>query len=164
MTADPALKARLTTLWDSWTAVADADGGDFYGQQKVAVEAWLTSGEVFVRLRTRQAADGLPVPLQVQLLEADMVPLLDTSVWPGLPAGHTIYQGIELNGIGQRVAYWVYKRHPGDNPPAVSVQELTRIPAASMAHLFDPQRPGQMRGIPVLAPILVHLAQRDGLR
>jgi len=52
LTKDPALKRKLTELWNAWTALSDADGVlDFYGQQTLAVRSWIESGEVFVRSR-----------------------------------------------------------------------------------------------------------------
>lgn len=162
MTDNPVLKAKLTALWESWCAVADADGGSLNGLQQLDVHAWLEAGECFLRIRPRLASDGLPVPLQLQTLESECVPLLDADTYPGLPAGNVIRQGIELNGIGQRVAFWVHKSHPGDTPPAnIGQNDLTRVPADSMIHLFEPTRPGQLRGVPLLAPILATLRAMD---
>ncbi len=157
-TKNAALKEKLNDLWNEWVPFADADGIlDFYGLQLLAARSWFSSGEVFVRERPRRPSDNLPVPYQVQLLEADMVPLLDADVYPGLPLGNKIYQGIELNPIGQRVAYWFYKKHPGDHPGSFSAQDLTRVPAEFVQHIFDPQRPGQMRGVSDMATILTKL-------
>jgi lambda family phage portal protein len=157
-TKEAKLKEKLNKLWNSWVPFADADGVlDFYGLQLLGARTWFSGGELFIRERPRRPSDGLPVPYQVQLLEGDMVPLLDTAIWPGLQAGNMIYQGIEVNPIGQRVAYWFYKQHPGDNPPAAMPQELTRVPAEFVQHLFDPQRPGQMRGVSDMASIAAKL-------
>lgn len=143
-------KQRFLELWDAFAAAADADGVlDFYGLQTLAVETVKTSGEVFIRLRPRRADDGLMVPLQLQLLESDMVPTLNTDSWPGLPTGHRIRQGIELDPIGRRAAYWCYREHPGDGyTTAVSHADLVRIPAAEIRHMYKPARPGALRGVP----------------
>lgn len=149
------LKALYTEIWDGFCAHADADGVlDFYGLQTLAVESWRTAGEVFVRMRPRRLDDGLRIPLQIQLLEADMVPILDTDTWPGLPAGHRIRSGIELNRIGRRVAYWCYREHPADTLTTAGHGDLVRIPADQMRHLFKPTRPGQLRGLPASTPII----------
>lgn len=155
-TADAKKKARYIEIWDDFCRTADADDVlDFYGLQTLAVESWRTSGEVFVRLRPRRLDDGLVVPLQVQLLESDMVPLLDTDAWPGLPPGHRIRSGIELNRIGRRTAYWCHREHPGDGVSTIGAgAELVRVPAAEMRHLFKPTRPGQLRGVPGAAPVI----------
>jgi capsid protein len=63
---------KLNKLWTAWTQVCDADGRlDFYGLQAAAYRAMEQDGEVLFRLRPRRPADGLPAPLQLQLLEID---------------------------------------------------------------------------------------------
>lgn len=149
-TKDARLKALYTEIWNDFCATADADGVlDFYGLQTLAVESWRSAGEVFIRLRPRRADDGLRVPLQIQLLESDMVPLVDYDAWPGLPPGNRIRSGIELDRIGRRVAYWCYREHPGDAVTrGISSLDLARVPATEMRHLFKPNRPGALRGVP----------------
>lgn len=158
-TEDAALKARLRALWDAWVPWADADGLlDFYGLQTLAVRSWIVAGEVFIRLRPRRPEDGLAVPLQMQLLEADMVPLLDADSYPGLSAGNKIRAGIEFDRIGRRVAYWMYRDHPGDAPRSGLVSsELVRVPAEWVKHLYEPLRPGQLRGVSEFSPVLAKL-------
>lgn len=154
-TSDAGLKTKLIELWDAWVREADADGVlDFYGLQTLATRSWISSGEVFFRLRPRLLEDGLTVPLQIQLLESDMVPMLDQD----LPDGNRIRSGIELDRLGRRVAYWVHRGHPGERDSSgVSLSNLTRVPADSMRHMFEPLRPGQLRGVSDLAPVLTKL-------
>lgn len=155
---DPVLKAKLTDLWAAWCRVADVDGGNFDSMQQLAVRAWLESGECFVRIRARRPTDGLPVPMQLQLLESDSLPMLDADTYAGMPNGNCIRQGIEFDAIGRRVAYWLWKQHPGDKVMAnIAVNDLSRVPAEQVCHLYEPTRPGQLRGVPILAPILAKL-------
>jgi lambda family phage portal protein len=159
MTKNVDLKKKLIGLWDTWSKSCDADGvWDFNGLQAMVVTSWFESGEVFARIRPRRVEDGLDVPMQVQLLEADMVPLLDTDSWPGLPVGSVIRQGIEISKIGKRTAYWIYRSHPGDKfIGSPSIGELVRVPAEFVMHVFEPTRPGQLRGVSSLAPVLTKL-------
>lgn len=159
VTDDPVIKAKLNSLWSAWCRVADVDGGDFAGLQQLAVRSWLESGEVFIRLRPRRIEDGLPVPLQLQMIESDCVPLVDADQHADLPTGHVIRSGIELDKLGRRVAYWFWKHHPADTPlDAISTGNvLSRVPADQIAHFFEPTRPGQLRGVPILAPVLAKL-------
>lgn len=152
-------KQALIDLWDDWCRVADADGvNTFYALQTLLVRTWLDAGEVFVRLRSRRAADGLVVPMQVQLIEADFVPLLDADVWPGLPTGNRIRSGIELDNRGRRIAYWLYREHPQDGYSGVIDKSLLlRIPADQILHVYEVKRPGQLRGVPPLASVLARL-------
>lgn len=142
-----------------WSAVADADGiYDYHGLITLAVRTWFDGGECFGRLRRRFSDDTrYPLPMQVQLLEADMVPFLDSTARQGLPVGNEIKSGIEFDKRGQRVAYWVYKNHPGDKFVAYNGEELVRVAASEMLHMFEPKRPGQIRGVSEAAPILARL-------
>ena len=155
-------RAEINDLWADFVKQADADCVlDLYGMQTLAVRSWLERGEMFARRRFRSFSDGLRVPMQVQLLESDMVPNFDATVFPGLPVRNTIKSGIEFDNRGKRIAYWVYKDHPGDAPtgigsnPAASL--LVRVPAEDMLHMFEPKRIGQRRGVPTMAPILAKL-------
>lgn len=151
-TKNPELKARLTELWDDWLETCDADGVlDGYGQQNLIARNWIESGEVFVRLRPRRLGDGLPVPLQLQTLEADLVPHYDGTA----PNGNPIIQGIELDRLGNRAAYWMYRNHPGDG--IGDTGQLVRVDAQYILHIYEPQRPGQLRGVSEFAPILAKL-------
>lgn len=157
-TKDAKRKAKLRKWWADFAASADADGVlDLFGLEALVVGSWFTSGEVFARLRPRRTSDGLPVPMQVQLLESDMVPVFNADVWPGMSAGNKIRQGIEFNLIGKRVAYWMYREHPGDSISGVSSADLVRVPAESVLHIYNPRRPGQLRGVPEMAPSLTKL-------
>ena len=149
----------LVRLWDDWTPYADADGVlPFYGLQTLATAAWKGAGEVLVRARPRRPEDGLAVPIQFELLEGAQLPIFDADAWPGMPRGHRIRQGIQLDPIGRRVGYWLYKEHPGDTfGAAVSLADLTFVPAADIYHLYEPLRPKQLRGVPEQSPILAKL-------
>lgn len=154
-----ARKQVVTDLWNDFVAQSDADGVlNIYGQQTLAVESWLESGEVFIRRRDRRIDGVLPVPMQVQLIEADFVPLLDADTWPGMLSGNRIRSGIELTYAGQRVAYWMYKEHPGDNlGKSILPSQLVRVPADQVRHMYKPNRPGALRGVSPLASVMTRL-------
>jgi len=156
---DKSLRLELKTLWEDWVPEADADGrSDFYGLQCLVARALFESGEVFVRLRPRRPTDGLSVPLQLQILESDFVPAIDTTT----ATGNVVRAGIEFNTWGQRVAYWMYRSHPGERGESSnSLTGLTRVPAESILHLFETLRPGQLRGVPQLATVLGRLHSLD---
>ncbi len=150
--------SALNDLWGKFVPTADADGVlDLYGMQALGVRSWLDGGEVFLRRRPRDFTLGLPAPVQFQLIEADFVPLFDADTWPGLPVGNTIRQGIERNKYGRRTAYWMFKEHPGDRPLRPTPNDLIRIAASDVRHVFEPKRPGQLRGVSELAPVLVRI-------
>ncbi len=153
----PNLKKRqeLIDLFDYSAAELDADGrSDFYGlQRRIDTEECL-AGEVFIRFRPRLMSDGLAVPLQLQLLPSEQLPMELTRIAPN---GNMIRQGIELDAIGRRVAYWFWRRHPHDSAPYAAPNELVRVPAAEILHVFESFEAGQLRGFSRLTAAIVKL-------
>lgn len=157
---DKALRKAMQVLWEDWVDESDADERtDFYGQQALVARTVEQSGECFVRLRPRRLEDGLAVPLQVQCLAPEFVPHDKFEV---TRSGNVIRAGIEFNSIGRRVAYWCYRNHPSDKTSLnAGYNPLVRVPAEQMLHIFEPLEPGQLRGVPRLAPILKRLRSLD---
>ncbi len=162
LVTDKTRRKAINIDWNDFVRHADADGVlDLYGMQTLAVRSWVERGEMFGRRRFRSVLDRLPVPMQVQLLESDMVPNFDADQFQGLAANSRIRSGIEFDKRGKRTAFWFYKDHPGDAPtgsgmiPAASL--LVRVPAEDVLHMFEPKRIGQRRGVPMLAPVLAKL-------
>lgn len=151
----------VADLFDDFSAQCDAHHLlNVYGLQTLAVRTWFGGGECFARRRYRRLNDGLAVPMQVELLEADMVPLLTTDVWPGLPAGNKIKDGIEYDKRQFKRAMWFYKEHPGDAfTSAVNHGQIVRVPIEDVAHICEPKRPGQRRGVPPAAVIIERLKE-----
>ena len=159
---------RLDKLWNdafaTWSRRCDAAGRlDFHGMTAQAARTRCESGEVLGRhlalSRAEARARGLDVPYAVQVLEPDH---LDPVT---LRRETNIVQGIERDGWGRPVAYHLTDRHPGE-PDLVSVMLSDvprRIPAAEIMHLHRVHmaRPGQLRGVPDLAPVMTRLAALD---
>lgn len=141
--ADKGLRAEVLELWNDWAADADADGVlGFYALQAAASRARYESGEVFIRLLWQRRDSGLAVPLQLQLLESDLLPLGLNTPSPN------VRQGIERDRHGRRAAYHFYREHPGERWIAPSPTNTLRLPAAEILHHYVPDRPGQLRGVP----------------
>ncbi|KIR18974.1 Phage portal protein, lambda family [Pseudomonas fluorescens] len=159
-TEDNALRKLLQLLWDDWVDESDADEHtDFYGQQALVARTVETSGECFVRLRPRRLDEGLAVPLQVQVLAPEFVP---HDKFETTRAGNAIRAGIEFNPEGKRVAYWMYLSHPRDGVSLnAGYNQLVRVPASQVLHIFEPVEPGQLRGVPRLSPVLKRLRSLD---
>ena len=163
LVTDAALRESIQALWSDWTDTADAAGlTDFYGLQALACRAMLEGGEALVRLRYRRPEDGLPVALQLQVLEPEHLPVtLNTQA----ENGNVIRAGIEFDNLGRRVAYHLYRSHPEDGvfaPMSGSGGlQTVRVNADEILHLFRPLRPGQIRGEPWLARALVKLQELD---
>jgi lambda family phage portal protein len=146
---------RINAAFDQWSQECDADGLlDFYGLQGLVAGAMFESGEALTRFRDRLPSDQLAVPLQLQVLESDY---LDVTRW-GQPEGaagssNWVNQGIEFDAIGRRVAYYLWSQHPGDSAIVRlgALLKSSRVPADQIAHIFRPDRPGQIRGVTELA-------------
>ena len=157
---DPDLRDQVQRLWLAWTDETDADGlTDFYGLQAMVAREMFVAGECFVRLRPRRAEDGLLVPMQLQLLQSEMLPFEKTEVLPG---NRCIRCGIEFDAIGRRLAYHFRRRHPGDSTDQGEViPETVRVPAEDVLHIYRPIDAGQIRGLPHVAPAMVRLFLLD---
>lgn len=129
--ADAVLKDRVQRLWLRWTDESDAEGlTDFYGQQRRAARELFIAGEVFFRIRPRRPEDGLSVPLQLQMLPAEMLPLNHNQL---LENGHRIRQGIEFDRIGRRVAYHFLRRHAAAHGGLPGAHEAHEIEVGALA-------------------------------
>lgn len=154
------LKKKGQELWLRWTDEADAEGvTDFYGLQRRIGRELFIAGECFVRLRPRYLSDGLSVPLQLQVLPSEMLPV---NYFLQVDNGNWVRQGIEFDKIGRRVAYWFWRDNPGDSTIEPKTGDIVRIPASSILHIYDPVEGGQIRGLSKLTPSIVPLWMIDG--
>lgn len=152
----PALEA-----WQAWadSTDCDADGRhDFAGLQKLVIRTVVESGELLVRRRFRRLEDGFALPLQLQVMDPDFLDTTKDTLLKGGP-GNLIIQGVEFDGIGRRVAYWLFRDHPGSGLPGSLTSQ--RIPASEILHIFKPIRPGQVRGVSWFAPVLLRFKDFD---
>lgn len=154
--------AKAMDIWRRWaeTTACDADGrNDIYGLQKLIMRTVPESGEVLVRRRIRRPSDGLPIPLQLQILDPDF---LDTTKdVQTLANGGRIVQGVEFDAIGRRVAYHLHKEHPGSFYG--TGYQTAPIPASEILHIFRSDRPGQVRGPSWFSPTTLRFKDFDEL-
>lgn len=149
-TKDKAKNKAISAAFDKWAkSECDADGQlDFYGLQALMVSEMIEGGEVLVRRRRRKSTDGLSVPLQLQVIEADQLDALRNGpIAGGSPNAYTV-QGVEFDALGKRQAYWIYPYHPGSNfvDPRLSLMSKA-VPAEDIVHLYEKRRT-QVRGVP----------------
>ncbi|HBS81009.1 MAG: phage portal protein [Pseudomonas sp.] len=150
---------KLSALWAQWgeTTACDADGlENFYGLQHKVMETVAEAGECLIRRRRRFSSDGLPVPMQLQVIEPDFLDEMKV----GKNGGNQIIQGIEFDALGRRAAYWLFDEHPGAVAGLVSMTSR-RVPAEDVLHIFMPRRPGQARGYTWLAPVMQRMRNFD---
>lgn len=159
--ANEALNRQIDEAWSVWAAgECDADGQlDFNGIQDLVTRTVLESGEALIRFRPRFASDGLDVPLQLQVIEPDW---LDHRKTGKTDTGYII-QGVEFDLVGRRIYYWLFSEHPGDvvSTSLSGNSASRRVPASEVVHVYRKRRPGQVRGVPLLAPVMLALRDLD---
>lgn len=156
ISAKPSPKNDIAlNIWKAWAESTDCDADgrhDFYGIQKLVLRTTAESGECLVRRRYRLPKDGLSIPVQLQVLEPDFLDTAKDEI--SLPNLGRIVQGVEFDAIGNRVAYWLFRDHPGSNAGSSSSY---RVPAEGVLHVFRSVglRPGTVRGPSWFAPVLL---------
>jgi len=125
---------------------------NFATMQSVVSNSLFESGEVLALRRTRDDQSAA-LPLSVEILEIDH---LDSTVQTH--GQNEVIDGIEYDGSGIAVAYHIFEQHPGAAVRRLSLKS-TRVPASDVLHIRRIDRPGQMRGVPWLAPVMVTLSE-----
>jgi len=130
----------------------------FYEQQQLALRSHDSSGDVFVLLGDK-ARDDWPFRLTMQIVEADRVSNPD-----GRMNTARMVDGVERDVDGEPVAIHVARYHPG-RIIAGTANSWERIlyrgtsGRRNVLHLKETKRPGQTRGMPILAPIIATIKQ-----
>lgn len=153
---------RVKDQWSRFVDECDHDGDlDLHGLAWAAVHAMGESGAALIRFH-RQKFDGNAkyVPLKLQLIEPDFI---DTMKDGTTDSGGFIDRGIEYDSQGRKVAYWLFKRHPGDvSRFRMNDYRSERVPSDEIIYLYEKLRPGQDRGMPILAPSVMPLRDLRG--
>lgn len=169
------LQQQITREFSLWadTPACDAERVDnFYKLQQLAFLSYLMSGDTFVLMPMREEP-GQPYSLRIRIIEADRVcsPDLFDRLVPCEVNGikvQQIVQGVETDAEGVVVAYWICNRHPLSNTATIQPGEMqwTRVEAfgketgrRNVLHIMNRERPGQRRGVPILAPVLEAIKQ-----
>ena len=158
-TGNKRLNRKVDALAERFFLEMSADGAtsNLAGYQALAVRAFLEGGEVMSRRYVRSTSEDFAVPLQFALLESEFC---DNLKMDDLGNGAAIIEGVEFSG-GRRIAYHLFKAHPGDAymGSLAASSERIRVPAADIRVMWEPQRPGQVRGVPWVTPILLRAKQ-----
>jgi lambda family phage portal protein len=162
-TGNAAIDKVINNEWPYFVEQCDTPQRlDFYGMQALMMRSTAESGEGLIRYRPRLPQDNLRVPLQLQLLEADF---LDQTRTMGLLNGH-VMQGVQFDLLGRREAYWLFSYHPGGvlilNPRGGIISQP--VPASQIMHIYRVLRPGQVRGVPWMAPSMMPFRDLDDYR
>lgn len=148
----------LKAAWNEWAGRIACDFDErntFYGIQLLVMKAVAESGECIVRrVRTKS---GKKIPLELQVLEGDFIDTtkMDFKTQSKF-VGQGDYYGIRFDDSGKRVGYWLYKNHPGEFG-----SESEFVPAKDIIHIYEMDRPGQIRGVPFNSSTMLRLRDLD---
>jgi len=150
-------KASEAAAWAKWVAGpgCDVEGEvDWAGLQALAFRAVVESGESLIWMRAVRPSADNPVGLSLQVLEADRLDWHHTGMAPN---GNRIIQGVEVDRRGRKVAF--HLREDDDDFPLLRRADARRIrvSADDIIHLYRRRRPGQLRDVSWLAPVLWQL-------
>ena len=139
---DDATREALRTAWTDYALNCDADGRtDFAGITRNVMQAVAVDGEALIHVQPdgmlRQLAPGQ----------------LDASDTRELGEGRRMVGGIEFGRDGRRVAYHIRPFEIGGL--FASFGPTIRVDAADICHVFRADGPGQVRGVPWGASVLV---------
>ncbi|WP_367154660.1 phage portal protein [Methylomonas sp. HYX-M1] len=149
----------LRDAWRDWQRRPEVTWKHTWARsQRLMAATWFRDGEAFAQMLSGPIASldhGTRIPFSLELFEPDMVPLEYSD-------GGRIRQGIERNGWGRRVAYHVFKQHPGDlygsfSSLTASRSDMRRIDASRMLHIAALDRMHQLRGVSEFAAVLTRL-------
>ncbi|WBF17826.1 phage portal protein [Halomonas elongata] len=153
--------ARGFRLWAEDPAECDAEAGqDFYMLQRLAFISALVSGDVFGLTPNVRQIGGL-FGTKLQLVEAERVGSPLTG-----PERRNEVDGIRVDSVGRPTAVRICDGYPSDH---TTDQDWTWVPVFGertgrrrILHLMNEKgRPGQVRGVPYLAPILEALQKLE---
>lgn len=153
--------AQAAKVFAAWARECDFYGDhNLYGLQAMIARAAFESGDcLIVRVRTKaEAAGASGVPLRIKVLEGDN---LDVGIFGPQKNGNFAINGVELDREGRRVAYHIYRVHPGETAMADLRAASDRVPAEDVIYHFEKERPGQVFGVPRLASAIMRLRDLD---
>jgi lambda family phage portal protein len=163
----PSVKSRSVRSRDAIKALVEAHldktAIDFhgrlnlYGLEALIERARSESGEAIILRRLPTAADmvaqGLKVPLQIEVLEGDF---LDHTKHGYVGQNNAfVFMGVEFDASGRRAAYWLFDEHPNGRDLRRGSLLSRRVPASEVIHYYHMLRPGQVRGIPDGTPAIM---------
>lgn len=157
------LELKIENEFNMWAESKNCDAqrmNNFYELQQLAFLSMLLNGESFTLLPYIE--DRGVYGISVQLVESDKVYTPAEKF-----ADKKIKYGIEIGSYGEPIAYYFHEAHPlsKDNFNAVKAKykripaygEKTKLP--NVLHIMESERAGQLRGVPVLAPVIEDLKQ-----
>jgi lambda family phage portal protein len=155
--------AKVRKAWEIWaegdSKECDFDGRmNFYGLQWLAMRTVAESGGAIIRKRRTANNKKSGIPIQLQVFEPD---ILDFNKNYNHTDGSYSMQGIQFDGEGRRIGYWMYDRYPSENVGLKASLESKFVPASDVIHVYQVERPGQIHGVPFGVQAFLRLKDFD---
>ena len=151
---DEVANDQLDDQFESWQVNVDVTAPvnnprNMTSMQILALRSLITDGEVFARFIYAKRGDV--VPMWIELIPPESLAM---DVSEGLNK-NKVLMGIELDGTGRPVAYWIKTADIMGNT------KNSRIPAEDMIHFFPIMQAGQLRGVPFAHSVLQKIQNLD---
>ena len=149
------LELAIEREWLLWSNSVNCDADrrlDFGRLQRLAFFSKIMNGDVLVTMPYKDRGKDFPYKLTVQLIEGDRL---------RNPYGtdKDILEGVELDENGEVVAYHVGSHKDTYSNP-VRLEAFGKESGERLVlHLFEPERVGQRRGIPLLSQVIESIQQ-----
>jgi lambda family phage portal protein len=149
--SDPAWNLKAKKWWDIWSRYPDISSRQSFGTlMSQAARGWFFDGESFILLTKGES--GKP---RLQLLEAQSIA---TPV--GMESDLTIFDGIRFDPrTGRAIAYFI-----GNEKTQGNLTDVRSIGSDSVVHIYEPNRAGQLRGLPFVSCVINDLHDLDDLQ
>jgi lambda family phage portal protein len=146
----------IEEAWEEWCRAENCHTGGslhFSDLERLVMGEVFEAGDVFIRIHR----NGLgAVPLSIEVIEAER--LAEEWEAPNYN-GNLVRQGIEVDGFGRPVAYWMHQYHTGDPRRQMVKDKIFRVPAEEIIHLRIIDRWPQVRGVPWMHAAMTRLNQ-----
>jgi len=151
--SDPVWNEKAAEWWRYWAELPDISSRQPLGSLLgMVARGWFIDGEQFILLTTGQS--GFP---RVQLVESHLV-----KTPKGQEQTESIIDGIRVDPVTLRpLSFFV---HTETRRGGTTIETAKEVSADSVLQVFEPSRPGQIRGIPLLHAVINDLHDLDDLQ
>lgn len=151
---------QVRSEWELFCNNKDCDASrmqNFYQLTNLAFRSMLESGDCIAITPSIKGRKS-PYQLAIQIIEGDRL------INPGRAQdSSTRVAGVTIDDNGAPVSYSISKKHPGAvlgaSLECTEVEAYGKNGRKNVIHLFHKKRPGQVRGVPFLSPVIEILKQ-----
>jgi len=149
--SDPAWNLKAKKWFDVWSRYPDIGSRQSFSTlMSQAARGWFYDGESFLLLT--KGDSGKP---RLQLIEAQSI-----ATPAGMQGDETVFDGIRFDPrTGRAISYFI-----GNEKTQGNLTDVRSIGSDSIVHIYEPNRPGQLRGLPFVSAVINDLHDLDDLQ